>query len=210
MVGDGAATLVARAFAAGGCRAAARCPDALPCDLQRAPAEHTRGRIEGVDEVLDGARAARCRSPCSPTSRSRPRAESSTGSISRGFSAGSWSSAATARCRASPIRRDSAICDARRRRSRQHPAGRRFGRRLADGAGGRNARLPRRATGSGSRALPRRVPPGRRRGRSARRRRYWECCRFSLRSGWRSCRASLHARPRSIPKSLDCGWHSHC
>ena len=60
MVGDGAATLVARAFAASGIERAARRARSLPRDLRRPAAATTRVRIPACRSVLDalGARAA--------------------------------------------------------------------------------------------------------------------------------------------------------
>ncbi len=51
MVGDGAATLVARAFAAGGCPAAARCAGAVSRHLRSAAAE-VHASVPEIDDVL--------------------------------------------------------------------------------------------------------------------------------------------------------------
>ena len=102
---------------------------------------HTRP-YHGHPGGARGARPRARRSPCSPTSRSPRRGGFSTGSISRAIFRRTRCSAATARCRASRIRRRCGISIARRRRRRRiDAAGRRFGHRLADGAGGRDARV---------------------------------------------------------------------
>ena len=155
MVGDGAATLVARAFAAAGVEPPADALDRFLAIYNDRLLSHTRP-YPGIPELLDalGARATLAvltNKPLAATRRILGGLD-----LARYF-AEDASSAATDRFRASPIRRDWRISmRARRRRSDGDAAGRRLGRRLAHGAR-RGDAVCSRATDSGSRAFPRRA-----------------------------------------------------
>ena len=162
MVGDGAATLVARAFAAGGCPPP---PDALARFLAIYNArllKFTRP-YERVDEVLEALE------PRMPLAVLTNKPLASTRYILDGLDLARFFQPDLVAGGDGPLPRKpdpsglNALCD----RVGVDPAstadGRRFRRRLADGAGGRNARLPGQLRVR-VRERAGRVPPGRRRG----------------------------------------------
>ena len=152
MVGDGAATLVARAFKASGIE---RPPDALERYLALYDARllnHTRP-YDGIPEVLEalGRRAALAVLTNKPIASTRRILDGL--DLARHFPRGRRARRRRAVCRASRIRRRCCISSRARRAT---PAstlhGRRFRHRLADGARGRRRACVSRDTGSVSTA----------------------------------------------------------